>query len=166
MGFYLIEGSYTTDAIANMIAMPDDRVSAVKALVEGAGGKLHHMFFTFGETDFVVICELPDDKATMALALAASAPGHLRSLRTRPLMTADDARAAMDMASMLHIATPLDLDDMDDMEEEDEDASHEAHDDDEGDEEDADEEAADDESAEETMPDHHEGDAEKAPAHA
>ena len=161
MGFYLIEGSYTTDAIANMIAMPDDRVSAVKALVEGAGGKLHHMFFTFGDTDFVVICELPDDKAAMALALAASAPGHLRSLRTRPLITADDARAAMDMASMLHIATPLDLDGMDDLEEEDDDeASHE------DDEEDEDEEAADEESADETVPDHHEGDAEKAPAHA
>ncbi|MBV9637345.1 MAG: GYD domain-containing protein [Methylobacteriaceae bacterium] len=95
MQFYLCQGNYTQDAIKNLVAHPEDRSKAVAKMCEDLGGKLHHFFMSFGEHDFTVVIELPDDDAAAALAMGTSAVGHVSGFKTTKLITPQQAVAAM-----------------------------------------------------------------------
>ena len=70
MSFYLYQLSYSKEAIKSMVANPSDREAAARKLIEAIGGKLHHLFFAFGQYDVICLIEAPDDKAMMAGAAA------------------------------------------------------------------------------------------------
>ncbi len=98
MAFYLYQLSYSKDAIKSMVASPSDREAAAHKLIEALGGKLHHLFFAFGEWDVICLIEGPDDKMMMAGAAAVASAGTVSKSSTVKLMTAKDAMAAMAMA--------------------------------------------------------------------
>ena len=52
-----------------------------------------------GDYDGVAMLEAPGDVAVMAIAIAAAAPGHLRSTKTTRLLTAAEAVDAMKRSS-------------------------------------------------------------------
>ena len=95
MPFYLFTGRYTTASLKAMVENPQDREAAARKLIEAAGGKLHHLFFAFGEDDLVALIEAPDDAIMAAGALAVGAGGALSSGATTKLMTAQEAMKAM-----------------------------------------------------------------------
>ncbi len=103
MTIYIVQGRYTTDAIKGMIANPEDRAPAVRALMEGAGAKLLHYFVTFGEYDFLTIVEGPGGREldVMAALFAAAASGGVTHLRTTTAVTSADAKDAMAQAKKL-----------------------------------------------------------------
>jgi len=45
-----------------MVKKPQDREAAARKLAEGVGGKLHHLFFAFGDEDVYALIEAPDDR--------------------------------------------------------------------------------------------------------
>ena len=98
MSFYLYQLSYSQEAIKSMVASPSDREAAARKLIEAIGGKLHHLFFAFGQWDVICLVEAPDDKAMMAGAAAVASAGTVSASSTVKLMTAADAMAAMTMA--------------------------------------------------------------------
>ena len=98
MPFYLYQLSYSADAIRSMVANPSDREAAARKLVEALGGKLHHMFFAFGQYDVVCLIEGPDDTFMMAGAAAVASAGTVSASATTKLMTSADAMAAMTKA--------------------------------------------------------------------
>lgn len=98
MSFYLYQLSYSKEAIKSMVASPSDREAAARQLIEAIGGKLHHLFFAFGQWDVICLIEAPDDKAMMAGAAAVASAGTVSASSTVKLMTAADAMAAMTMA--------------------------------------------------------------------
>ena len=98
MAFYLYQIAYSQDAIKSMVASPSDREVAARKLIEALGGKLHHLFFAFGEYDVVCLIEGPDDKMMMAGAAAVASAGTVSKSSTVKLMTSADAMAAMTMA--------------------------------------------------------------------
>ncbi|MFO1148634.1 MAG: GYD domain-containing protein [Alsobacter sp.] len=106
MTFYLIEASYSPAALKAMVDHPQDRVAVVSAMVEKAGGRLHHFFFTMGDTDIVALAEVPDDTDAMAISLAVASAGHMTSYRTRRLTTSDDAMKAMRKAQSISLPPP------------------------------------------------------------
>jgi uncharacterized protein with GYD domain len=106
MGHYLIQASYTTDAWAKMVKSPADRSAALKALTEKLGGKLEAFYFAFGDADVVAILDVPDQQTAVTAALAAAAAGHLKSLKTTPLVSNADAMAAMKKAGTLAYPAP------------------------------------------------------------
>ncbi|MBV9705165.1 MAG: GYD domain-containing protein, partial [Methylobacteriaceae bacterium] len=55
----------------------------------------HHFFMSFGEHDFTVVIELPDDDAAAALAMGTSAVGHVSGFKTTKLIAPQQAVAAM-----------------------------------------------------------------------
>jgi uncharacterized protein with GYD domain len=57
-----------------------DREAAVKALYESVGGKMTSLMFTRGAYDVVINGEVPDQAASMGLALAVRASGSLNDL--------------------------------------------------------------------------------------
>ncbi len=98
MSFYLYQLSYTAEATKALIANPTDRKAAATKLIEGLGGKLHHMFFAFGTYDVICLIEGPNDQMMAAGAMAVAAAGTVSAASTTKLMTVEDAMAAMKMA--------------------------------------------------------------------
>jgi uncharacterized protein with GYD domain len=98
MSYYLYQLSYSKDAIKAMVASPTDRESAARKLIEALGGKLHHLFFAFGQYDVICLIEGPDDKFAMAGAAAVASTGTVTAFSTVKLMTSADAMAAMALA--------------------------------------------------------------------
>jgi uncharacterized protein with GYD domain len=95
MPFYLHQVSYTPEAVARLIANPQDRIEAVRAPIHNLGGTIKDAYFAFGEHDVVVITEFPDNVSAAAISLAFSAGGAVRSSVTTPLMTTSEALEAM-----------------------------------------------------------------------
>ena len=87
---YAFLGGYTPEAWKGMIENPDSRRAAVEKAAEAAGGRLESFYWTFGEDDFLVIAEAPDDMAAAAVSVGVAASGRLRHMRTIRLIPEDE----------------------------------------------------------------------------
>jgi uncharacterized protein with GYD domain len=99
MAHFLLQASYTPEALQVMLQKPQDRTTAVQAPIQALGGNLHHVFLSFGDYDVVAIIEMPDSVAAAAIALAISAGGACKNVKTTPLLTATEAIEAAKKAS-------------------------------------------------------------------
>lgn len=99
MASYLVQVSYTSEAIAALIKNPQDRTQVIRKSVEEFGGKFIGSWMSFGEYDVVVIADMPDNVSAAALALAVAAGGSLKSTRTTPLLSFEEGVAAMKKAA-------------------------------------------------------------------
>jgi uncharacterized protein with GYD domain len=91
---YLIQGSYTSEGAKGLLKDGGSkRRDVAETLLKEAGGKLEAFYFTFGDTDFAIIADLPDNIASVALSLSVNASGVTR-VKTTPLLTLDEMDAA------------------------------------------------------------------------
>ncbi|MGQ0655048.1 MAG: GYD domain-containing protein [Betaproteobacteria bacterium] len=95
MPFYLVQASYTQQSVQAMVKAPQDRAAAIRPAIERMQGKLHGMWFAFGEHDVVAIVELPGNVDAAALSLAIGASGSVHGFRTTALLTMAEATEAM-----------------------------------------------------------------------
>jgi uncharacterized protein with GYD domain len=72
---YLIQVAYTPDAWAAMVRQPQNRLEAVRPVVEKLGGKFEHAWLAFGEYDIVGVVELPENTDAAAFSMAVAAGG-------------------------------------------------------------------------------------------
>lgn len=98
MSKYAVLGGYTAEAWAKMIDNPGTREAAVRKLAESVGAKLDQIFWSFGEDDFLVIVDAPDDITAAAVSVAAGSSGSLRNLRTIKLITQEESRKLLEKA--------------------------------------------------------------------
>ncbi len=98
MPHYLFQARYTSDAIKAMIANPQDREAAGRALIEAAGGKLVSLYFAFGAEDVVAIVEAPDDETVAGISMVLGASGAFSAGATTKLLTSAEAVSAMKAA--------------------------------------------------------------------
>ncbi len=96
---YLAQASYTAEAVAAMIKKPQNRGEMVRQAIEKLGGRFEGFWFTFGDYDIASIFDLPDNVTAAAFALAVSAGGALKALKTTPLITTEEAVEAMKKAA-------------------------------------------------------------------
>jgi uncharacterized protein with GYD domain len=101
MTIYITQGRYTAQAVEGMVANPANREKAVAELLEKAGCKLHALYFTFGEYDFLSICEAPNEEAMAAALIAGAASGGTSGLKTSVAIAAKDAVKAFKLAGPL-----------------------------------------------------------------
>jgi len=106
MSRYMVQVSYTKEAVAALVKKPEDRTFAVRSLIEAMGGRLLDFYFTFGDYDVVLIAELPDNIAALATALAAVVPGHVSKTKTTVLLSPEETVAAMKMAAGVTLRAP------------------------------------------------------------
>lgn len=99
MPSYLVQVSYSADAVAALIKKPQDRTEAVRKAIEKLGGSLHGLWLSFGDHDVVVLADLPDNSAAAAMALAVAGGGACRSVKTTPLLSVDEGIAALKKAA-------------------------------------------------------------------
>jgi uncharacterized protein with GYD domain len=99
MPLYITQGRYTREAIKGMIVTPEDRADAVSRAVSRVGGRLIGYYVTFGDYDFLTICEAPDETHMMAVLLAAASGGGVSDLRTTVAVSSTDATGAFAAAA-------------------------------------------------------------------
>src|SRR5258708_2662076 len=95
MPFFLHQVSYTPEALARLLANPQDRFDVVRAPIEKLGGRVLNSYFAFGEYDAVLITEMPDHVSAAAIALAFGAGGSLRNCQTTALLSNAEGLDAM-----------------------------------------------------------------------
>jgi uncharacterized protein with GYD domain len=98
MPIYISRGRFTTDAVKDMMAKPENREEAVSNLFKSVGGRLIGWYLTFGPHDWLVIGEFPDNKAAASAVLAAAGGGSLSDVETTVAMTAAEAKATFEAA--------------------------------------------------------------------
>jgi uncharacterized protein with GYD domain len=98
MPSYLVQVAYTPETVAAFVAQPQDRTEAIGKVVKKLGGKPGKLYLSFGDYDVVGIYEMPDNVSAAAFAMAIAGGGACRSVKTTPLMTGEEAVAAMKKA--------------------------------------------------------------------
>ena len=98
MAYYLWRGRMSKNSIAAMVKNPQSRTEAAQAIIEAAGGKLHHYFFALGDDDIVLLTEFPDNASVAAVSMAVGATGAVEGMKSTALLTMDEAVTAMQKA--------------------------------------------------------------------
>ncbi len=99
MPLYLVQASYTSQALTTLVNNPADRTPIVRKSAEGLGGKLVGIWMSFGEQDIIALVEMPDNITAAAMSLAIAAGGSLKSSKTTPLFTFEEGLSALKMAA-------------------------------------------------------------------
>jgi uncharacterized protein with GYD domain len=92
---FLTQVAYNEQAWQSLVANPQNRLDSIRPVIEKLGGRVINAYFAFGDYDFVLVTELPDNVAAAALAIAASAGGACKSVKTTPLLEAADGLEAL-----------------------------------------------------------------------
>ena len=95
MAFYMHQWKYAQPAMKAMVDNPQNREDASRKIIEAFGGTLHQFFFSFGHYDGLAITEYPDDESSAAAAMAVATAGAVTNIETTKLMTAEEAKGAM-----------------------------------------------------------------------
>jgi len=106
MAFYALQTAYTPVGWAALLKDPQNRLEAVKPVVERIGGSIVNGWLTFGEYDVLVICEMPDNVSATALSMAISAGGAVKAVKTTPLMTFEEGIEAQKKAKESQYTPP------------------------------------------------------------
>ena len=99
MPSYLVQASYTSEAMASLIKNPQNRSEVVGKAVQKLGGKIVGTWLCFGDYGIILVLEMPDAVNAAAIALAAAAGGSLKSIKTTPLLTIEEGLAAAKKAA-------------------------------------------------------------------
>lgn len=92
---YLVQGSYTTEGTKGVLAEGGTgRREAVERVLGSCGGTLESMYFAFGDDDFYIVVDVPDDVSMAATAMAVQATGAVTS-RAVPLLRPEDIDEAV-----------------------------------------------------------------------
>ena len=103
MAKYLAIASYTVDGLKELAAHgASARIEASKKLVAKVGGTIESFYYALGADDVYIVCDLPDNVAAAATAIAAGASGVVIT-RMVPLLTAEEVDQAV--TRNLHLAS-------------------------------------------------------------
>jgi uncharacterized protein with GYD domain len=88
MPHYMCQFAYTPESWAAQIKNPQNRIETVgRAACEAVEGKFVGGWLCFGEYDALFIADMPNMESMAAVALAVTAGGAIKTMRTTPLMT-------------------------------------------------------------------------------
>lgn len=98
MPHYMLQFRYSPQTWAGLRQQPEDRTAAVRALLEGVGGRLLGLYWTLDDYDGIVILEAPDNLAVASAMAAVKSTGAVETIRLVPLFTAAEGRQLLDRA--------------------------------------------------------------------
>jgi len=98
MPSYLVQTSYTSEALAALIKNPQNRTEVIRKSVENLGGKLVGSWMSFGDQDVVLIIDMPDHISAAAMVLAACGGGSVRGTKTTLLFSLEEGLEAIKKA--------------------------------------------------------------------
>ena len=92
---YLLQFTYSNEALGDLIKHPQDRAEVISELFGRLGGKVESFYFSLGEYDVVVIAEFPDNETMAAITNAVRATGAERDHKITILLTREEAIMAL-----------------------------------------------------------------------
>src|SRR5882724_209355 len=98
MPTYMVQASYTSTAWSRLVQRPENRMEALRPVIEKLGGKLHAWYYCWGDYDVVVLFDVPDNVNAAAASMAVAAGGAVKDIKTTPLMSPDEGFDAMLLA--------------------------------------------------------------------
>lgn len=101
MPVYITQGRYTREAIKGMIVKPEDRADQAARLLSKIGGRLIGYYVTFGDYDFLLIADAPNEQQMAAALFAAASGGGVTDMKTTVALTSIEAKGAFAAASDL-----------------------------------------------------------------
>ncbi len=91
---YLFHGSYTPEGLKGLLAEGgSSRIEAAKQALKSVGGTLEAFYFAFGDYDFYIIVDMPDNVSTTAISFAGNVSGTF-SIKTIVLLTPQEVDEA------------------------------------------------------------------------
>jgi uncharacterized protein with GYD domain len=99
MPLFLSQVAYNENGWQALVSNPQNRLEAIRPVVDKLGGRIVNAYFAFGDFDFVLIAEFPDNVSAAALAIAAAAGGAVKSIKTTPLLEAAEGLDAVRKAA-------------------------------------------------------------------
>ena len=92
MPVFVVLGNWTDEGFKNAIDAPG-RIKETHKAVAAAGGKMQ-LYYTLGEYDFIMVVDVPDDKAIVKTLVWLGSKGNVRT-KTLKAWTEDEAAAVL-----------------------------------------------------------------------
>jgi len=108
MPTYMVQGNYTSESWAGQVKNPVDRIEIARKAIESFGGKLVIDYYSFGDYDFILIMEMPNDETAAGFVIAIASTGMSKNFKTTHLMTGEEGVRALKKAGTLKYQTPSD----------------------------------------------------------
>jgi uncharacterized protein with GYD domain len=91
---YLFHGSYTEKGLKGLLEEGGSkRREAAEQVVRSVGGTVEAYYFAFGDNDFYIIVDTPDNASTTAASLIVNASGAVK-VKTVVLLTPEEVDQA------------------------------------------------------------------------
>ncbi len=95
---YLFHGSYTPEGFRGLLDEGGSkRREAAEQALKSVGGTLEAFYFSFGDDDFYIIVDLPDNVSTTAVSFVGNVSGAF-SIKTIVLLTPEEVDEAIKMS--------------------------------------------------------------------
>jgi uncharacterized protein with GYD domain len=92
---YLFQGSYTEEGLKGLLEEGGaKRREAAEQVIQSVGGTLEAYYFAFGDNDFYVIADMPDNVSTTAVSLVVNFSGAV-NVKTIVLLTPEEVDQAV-----------------------------------------------------------------------
>jgi len=87
---YLFQGSYTEEGLSGLLKEGGTkRRDAAEQVIKSVGGTMEAFYFAFGDNDFYVLADMPDNVSTSATSLIVNASGAVK-MKTNVLLTPEE----------------------------------------------------------------------------
>lgn len=94
---YLFHGSYTPEGFRGLLDEGGSkRRQAAQQALKSVGGTLEAFYFSFGDDDFYIIVDLPDNVSTTAVSFVGNVSGAF-NIKTIVLLTPEEVDEAIEM---------------------------------------------------------------------
>jgi uncharacterized protein with GYD domain len=98
MAVYMIQASYTSGAWGKLVQRPENRMEALRPVMEKLGGQILAWYYSFGEFDVMLLVDVPGNVNAAAASMAVAAGGAVKGIKTTPLMSPDEGFDALLLA--------------------------------------------------------------------
>lgn len=99
MAKYLFHGSYTVEGLKGLLREGGSkRRDAAEQVIGSVGGTVEAYYFAFGDNDFYLIADLPDNVSTVVSSLVVNASGAV-NVKTVVLLTPEEVDQAVKMSA-------------------------------------------------------------------
>jgi uncharacterized protein with GYD domain len=82
MAHYMIQASYAAETWGALVQNPQQRTEHIGNMLESVGGRLISLYYTFGESDIVLIAEAPSNVALASIVMTVAAGGAATDIKT------------------------------------------------------------------------------------
>jgi uncharacterized protein with GYD domain len=106
MPLYMIQARFTSEAWEALYTSDVDRREVISKMLSESGGRLIDYYFSFGDSDVIVVTEAPDNITASSAVIAVARSGAVTHVVTTVLMSYEDGIAALNSSGAMEYQPP------------------------------------------------------------